>query len=96
MAKKRIRIPLHRASQSNKEKEQYLKLNPNAAGLTFGAVSFVLSIILVISINLLGENSPLNAVRGIIILFIISAFIEGTILGYIIAWVYNKFIYISK
>ena len=81
------------------EKEQYLKINQNAAGLTFGAISFILSIILIISLNAVGNKAeagiPLNSFGGII-LFVISAFIEGTILGYIVAWTYNKFIYIAK
>ena len=92
MAKKRIR-----KSKTNLEKEQYLKIDPNAAGLTLGTVSFVLGIILIIGLNFLDaqENIPINAPSNLI-LFMLSSFIEGTILGYIVAWIYNKFIYIAK
>lgn len=79
-------------------KEKYLKINPNAAGLTIGTVSFMLSIILVIGFVAIGENEtsiPSN-IPGGIILFIVSSFIEGTILGYVTALVYNKFIHIAK
>ena len=98
MAKKRIKSPLHRASQIDSGKEQYLKINPNAAGLTLGAVSFVLGIILIISFSVL-ENEETGILLnnpGGIILFMLSSFIEGTILGYIVAWIYNKLIYIAK
>ncbi|MBI2448905.1 hypothetical protein HYV49_01270 [Candidatus Pacearchaeota archaeon] len=94
MAKKTIKKKVNNSNEG----WQYSKINPNAAGLTIGTISFIFSLIIIVSLNFLSDNSgniPINS-GSKIILFIISAFIEGTILGYVVAWIYNKFIYIAK
>lgn len=94
MPKKRIKTV-----DKSIKKEPYLKLNPNAAGLTLGTVSFVFGIMIIIAFNAVGDASgselKLNVLSNIV-LFMLSAFIEGTIIGYIVAWMYNKFVYVAK
>lgn len=78
----------------NGQQARWVKINPNAAGLTLGILSVIISLFVVVGAIFMG----LDDVGGGIsvknpsgaIMFIISAFIEGSLVGLIAAWLYNR------
>ena len=80
---------------ATRKKGKYFTINQNAAALALGTISFFFSIMIIIGFQSLEDTNAsgvqLNSPGGAI-LFILSSFIEATVLGYAISWLYNKYL----